>query len=154
MPAQGIRPFQRSLPMSLLRAREAVMQHFRRLHRDSNITEQQWRVLRALFDSPPIDATTLARNTFLFMPSLSRILQKLEKRGLVEHGQHKDDLRRSTISISKLGRQLIMKEAPASEQQYELIRKHFGHERLELLYELLHDLEHALQKRSTNPESN
>jgi homoprotocatechuate degradation regulator HpaR len=133
--------------MSLLRAREAVMQHFRTLHRDSNITEQQWRVLRALFDSPPVDATTLAHNTCLHMPSLSRILQKLKKRRLVEQSHHKDDLRRSLISISPLGRELIMKEGPASEQQYAIIRKHFGHERLDLLYELLRDLEAALQKR-------
>lgn len=134
--------------MSLLRAREAVMQYFRTLHRDSNITEQQWRVLRALFDSEPVDATTLARTTCLHMPSLSRILQKLKKRKLVEHRHRKDDLRRSLISISPLGHELIMREGPASERQYSMIRKHFGHERLDTLYELLHDLEAALQKRS------
>lgn len=122
------------------------MQYFRTLHRDANITDQQWRVLRALFDSSPVDATTLAARTYLHMPSLSRILQKLEKRKLVDHRQHEDDLRRSLISISPLGYELIMKEGPASERQYGVIRKHFGRDRLNALYELLHDLEVALEK--------
>ena len=133
--------------MALLRAREAVMQYFHTLHRNSNITDQQWRVLRALFDSPPVDATTLANRTCLHMPSLSRILQKLEKRKLVEHRHHENDLRRSLISISPAGYELIMKEAPASERQYAIIRKHFGDDRLETLYELLRDLEAALQQQ-------
>ena len=43
-----MRDFSRSLPMSLLRAREAVMRHFRPSLRDHGLTEQQWRILRAL----------------------------------------------------------------------------------------------------------
>src|SRR6266849_5130597 len=43
-----MREFSRSLPMSLLRAREAVMRHFRPSLRDHGLTEQQWRILRAL----------------------------------------------------------------------------------------------------------
>src|SRR5208283_3623306 len=43
-----MREFSRSLPMSLLRAREAVMRHFRPSLRRHGLTEQQWRILRAL----------------------------------------------------------------------------------------------------------
>src|SRR5690606_29016261 len=43
-----MREFSKSLPMSLLRAREAVMLRFRSSLRMFNITEQQWRILRAL----------------------------------------------------------------------------------------------------------
>ena len=45
-----LREFDRSLPMALLRAREAVMARFRPLFRLHGVTEQQWRVLRALRD--------------------------------------------------------------------------------------------------------
>jgi len=43
-----MREFSRSLPMSLLRAREAVMRQFRPALRRHDLTEQQWRILRAL----------------------------------------------------------------------------------------------------------
>src|SRR5690554_3220037 len=79
-----LREFSKSLPMSLLRAREAVMQHFRASLRQYDITEQQWRVLRALTSVYEIEMSELAKATFLLAPSLSRILQDLEARGLIK----------------------------------------------------------------------
>src|SRR5207253_5116112 len=79
-----MREFSRSLPMSLLRAREAVMRQFRPSLRVYGLTEQQWRILRALNSVESIEVTELARLVFLLGPSLSRILRDLEARQLVE----------------------------------------------------------------------
>ena len=79
-----MREFSRSLPMSLLRAREAVMRHFRPSLRNHGLTEQQWRILRALTAVDTIEVTELARVAFLLGPSLSRILRDLEARDLIE----------------------------------------------------------------------
>jgi hypothetical protein len=76
-----MREFSRSLPMSLLRAREAVMRQFRPSLRRHDLTEQQWRILRALAAIEAIEVTELARTAFLLGPSLSRILRDLEARG-------------------------------------------------------------------------
>src|SRR6202051_4457534 len=73
-----MREFSRSLPMSLLRAREAVMRQFRPSLRNHGLTEQQWRILRALTAVDAIEVTELARVAFLLGPSLSRILRDLE----------------------------------------------------------------------------
>ena len=59
-----MREFSRSLPMSLLRAREAVMRHFRPSLRDHGLTEQQWRILRALASIDAIEVTELAHHGF------------------------------------------------------------------------------------------
>ena len=75
-----MREFSRSLPMSLLRAREAVMRQFRPSLRQHGLTEQQWRILRALAAIEAIEVTELARTAFLLGPSLSRILRDLEAR--------------------------------------------------------------------------
>ena len=75
-----MREFSRSLPMSLLRAREAVMRQFRPSLRNHGLTEQQWRILRALTAVDTIEVTELARVAFLLGPSLSRILRDLEAR--------------------------------------------------------------------------
>src|SRR5256714_1343514 len=79
-----MREFSRSLPMSLLRAREAVMRQFRPSLRDYGLTEQQWRILRALTSVDTIEVTELAQVAFLLGPSLSRILRDLEARDLIE----------------------------------------------------------------------
>ena len=79
-----IRPFEQSLPMALLRAREAAMRRFRPLLAAHALTEQQWRVLRALTATDKaVEPTVLAELTFLLAPSLSRILSNLEGRGLI-----------------------------------------------------------------------
>ena len=72
-----MREFSRSLPMSLLRAREAVMRQFRPSLREHGLTEQQWRILRALAAVDTIEVTELARTAFLLGPSLSRILRAI-----------------------------------------------------------------------------
>src|SRR6201986_5651230 len=89
-----MREFSRSLPMSLLRAREAVMRQFRPSLRNHGLTEQQWRILRALSAVEAIEVTELARVAFLLGPSLSRILRDLEARDLIDRRTAKADLRR------------------------------------------------------------
>src|SRR5207244_11195184 len=90
-----MRDFSRSLPMSLLRAREAVMRQFRPALREHGLTEQQWRILRALAAIDCMEVTDLARTAFLLGPSLSRILRDLETRGLIERRTAEADQRRS-----------------------------------------------------------
>lgn len=66
------RETRRSLPIALLRAREAMMQHFRPMLAVHDLTEQQWRVLRVLAESGAKDATQLAELAQILGPSLSR----------------------------------------------------------------------------------
>ena len=58
--SKSIRAFDRSLPMVLLLAREAVMERFRPMLRDFGVTEQQWRVLRYLDEVGSMDLVELA----------------------------------------------------------------------------------------------
>ena len=45
----------RNLPRLLLQARESVIAHFRPILKAHGLTEQQWRVLRALVDAGPLE---------------------------------------------------------------------------------------------------
>lgn len=144
-----MREFRRSLPMALLKARESVMKSFVPHLREHDLSPQQWRVLRALYDSraegdPEVEMTSLAEQCYLLMPSLSRIVQNLEKRGLICRRLSKTDLRRSMISIHKHGMKLVEAMAPQSEARYAHITRVFGYGKLELLYELLEELTEKL----------
>jgi homoprotocatechuate degradation regulator HpaR len=141
-----MRDFSRSLPMSLLRAREAVMRQFRPSLRDHGLTEQQWRILRALASVESIEVTELARVAFLLGPSLSRILRDLEARQLIERRIAKADLRRGVVSISAKGLKLIEAVAPSSEAIYAAITRRYGARKLAELQDMLHALEGSLSE--------
>ena len=79
-----MRDFKHSLPMELLKAREAAMARFRPMLRNHGLTEQQWRVIRALSEYGKIDASELARRSFLLAPSLTRILRFLEQEDILQ----------------------------------------------------------------------
>src|SRR6476469_8524546 len=147
-----MREFARSLPMSLLRAREAVMRQFRPSLREHGLTEQQWRILRALAAIEAAEVTELARTAFLLGPSLSRILRDLEARNLIERKTAKTDQRRSMVSISKEGVKLMASVAPSSEAIYAEITQRFGARKLAELQEMLGELELCLASADARDE--
>lgn len=142
-----MREFSRSLPMALLRARETVMREFRPSLRDHDMTEQQWRVLRALSAGKEMEVAELASATCLLGPSLSRILRDLDERRLVIRRASKADLRRSFVSISPDGTALIARIAPISEDIYAELTRRYGAARLKLLYEMLEQLEQCVTEK-------
>jgi len=136
-----MRSFDESLPMALLQARETTMRRFRPLLAAHDLTEQQWRVLRALSaTSEPLRVGELADHTFLLAPSLSRILSALESRSLVERTTAEHDQRRANITLSAAGLRLVREVAPTSEEAYGEIEAAFGSTRLRRLLSELHAL--------------
>lgn len=149
-----MREFSRSLPMSLLRAREAVMRHFRPSLRNHGLTEQQWRILRALASVDTIEVTELARMALLLGPSLSRILRDLEARHLIERRVAKADLRRGVVSISARGLKLIEAVAPSSEAIYAAMTRRYGARKLADLQDMLDALERRLSELEVAGDGN
>lgn len=123
--------------MALLRAREAVMERFRPSLRAHDLTDQQWRVLRALFDHGQKDLGELAEMCCLLKPSITRIIRTMETRELLKKQADNKDQRRTIVSITSDGRKLIAQVGPHSQQVYREIETEFGTEALEELYSKL-----------------
>jgi homoprotocatechuate degradation regulator HpaR len=137
-PKVPMREFGRSLPMALMRARESVMGVFRPVLSEHDLSEQQWRVLRALTDAAgPLSVGEVAERTFLLGPSLSRMLVTLEDRKLIVRKTDALDARRSEIAVTRKGLALVAKIAPRSEQRYEAIEAQLGPKNVRDLYRLL-----------------
>ncbi|CAN7657166.1 homoprotocatechuate degradation operon regulator HpaR [Aminobacter sp. LjRoot7] len=130
----------RSLPMSLLRAREVVMAQFRPILAQHGVSEQQWRVLRVLGEQSPLDATELAERASILAPSLTRIIKALEERSLITRGKVEGDGRRVMLSIAPKGQVLISEVSPESSAIYDDVQRRIGHERYEQLLDLLEGL--------------
>ena len=136
--APKLRDFERSLPMALMRARESIMSQFRPILAEHDLTEQQWRVLRALASNDgPCSVGRIAEQTFLLGPSLSRMLTSMDDRGLITRAAHAGDGRRSEISISDAGLELVDEIAPRSEAVYQRISDALSSSELDVLYDLL-----------------
>ena len=135
--AMALRDFELSLPMQLLKAREAAMARFRPMLRTHDLTEQQWRVLRVLAAWPGSDAGEIARRSLLLGPSLTRILQHFEARRVIARRVDHDDQRRAVFTLTAKGRRLFAAVAPDSERLYAGIAQAFGSAELENLYALL-----------------
>lgn len=140
-----LRRFEEALPIALLRTREAVMARFRPHLAKHGVTEQQWRVIRAVQQQPRIDATTLSHRSCILMPSLSRMLKNLETNGLVRRQKVEGDLRRQIISLTSKGEELFARVAPGSEAIYAEIENEFGKREISELILMLKELRRRLE---------
>ncbi|MEX0348429.1 MAG: homoprotocatechuate degradation operon regulator HpaR [Paracoccaceae bacterium] len=131
----------RSLPIALLRAREQVMGPVRAMLTDVGITEQQWRVLRVLDEDGPQDPTRIAEQACLLLPSLTRILQNLESKGLIERETDPSDRRRQIVGVTSDGKKIISDNLHKSIALLEATRARLGPEKYETLLDLLNELD-------------
>jgi len=135
--AVAIRPFDQSLPMALLRTREAVMRGFRRLLRAQGLNEQEWRIMRALREEDRIEIGELADRVFILKPSATRTVKNLQTRKIVSRSRSSEDQRRVLVGLTAKGQALFEELAPHSELEYARITNVVGASDMKQLYRLL-----------------
>lgn len=113
--------------------------------RASEVTEQQWRVLRVLAEEGAIDPSRLAQVAILHAPSVTRILRDLVERGLVSRETDVEDARRSIISITPVGEELVSRTAVTTLELLRQFGERFGQDRLDALRGELMALTMAIQ---------
>ena len=110
--------FSGSLPMMLYSALDAVMPRFRKIFKKFGLTEQQWRVLRVLWEIDSVALQNLAEITLIPAPSLVGIIDRLETSDLVERRRSKTDRRVVYIHATKAGQKLEQKVQPEVDRLY------------------------------------
>ena len=131
----------RNLPRLLLEAREAVMLHTRPSLREHGLSDQQWRVLRVLgehADEPGgIETGRVANEAYLLGPSLSGVLTRMERDGLIERQRCPQDARRTVVRATALGLAKVQALSQTIEAHYSWMEQQLGKARLTALYDLL-----------------
>lgn len=130
-------PFESTIPVMLLRAREVMMRDIRPVLAAEGFTEQQWRVMRTLAARGPLDAAALSERSLILPPSLTRILQALEDRGLLERTRAETDRRRLVCAITEAGMAQVRALAPKTAAVHGRIEAQFGPARTAELKSLL-----------------
>ena len=127
----------RNLPRLLLQARESVMAHTRPSLREHGLSDQQWRVLRVLGEHGVVDTGRVAREAFILGPSLTGVLGRMERDGLIRRSRDTTDQRRSVVEPTAKGRAAVERLSHAIEAHYAFMEKSLGKQKLARLYRLL-----------------
>ncbi len=135
----------RNLPLLLLQARERVIGRFRPLLNANGITEQQWRIVRALLETGPLEPREIVAVCGISSPSLAGVLARMEELGYVTRERLDHDQRRMLVSLTAKSRTLAGRMAPQVEAAYAELEAQVGAPLLQRLYAVLDELVETLE---------
>jgi len=134
----------RNLPRLLLEAREAVMAHTRPSLRSHGLSDQQWRVLRVLGEhadeAAGVETGQVAREAYLLGPSLTGVLTRMARDGLIERQRCPLDARRTVVRATAQGLAKVQALSQTIEAHYAWMEQALGKTKLQAMYELLDGL--------------
>lgn len=129
-----------SINIALIQARESLMTQFRPILNQANVTDQQWRIIRLLAENGTLDFQDLANKACILRPSLTGILTRLEKAGLVVRLKPSNDQRRVYLKLTPEGEKLYQTIGAQVDDRYDAIEAVFGKEKLAQLQALLAEM--------------
>lgn len=127
----------RNLPQLFLRAREELLCHFRPIITHFGLTEQQWRILRAIGEYEQLEPREICEICQILSPSLTGVLSRMEDMGLVTRTRMEEDQRRVIVRMTDRAEALVAELGPLIVEQYKIIERVFGPELIQELYEVM-----------------
>ena len=116
------------------------MAFFRPGLNEHDLTEQQWRVIRILRQQGELESHQLANQACILKPSMSGVLKRLERDGLVTRRKSSEDQRRIFLSLNVQGHQCFLSMSEGMERGYLEIQRQFGEDNMQQLLALLDEL--------------
>lgn len=135
-----MRKFEDSIPLKLLKAREVTMGFFRPILQEIPMTEQQWRVIRALNEYEELESKQLADLCCILSPSLTGIISRLEQQGYISRRKSPEDQRRILISLTDKAKEMFHELSPRLEERYRDMAEKLSPEDMKTLAALLNKL--------------
>ncbi|MCP3721012.1 MarR family transcriptional regulator [Paraburkholderia sp. CNPSo 3281] len=132
--------------MLLLRARELLMQRFRPIIGSYGITDQQWRVLRTLYEKGPLEPRQISQMCAISNPSLAGVLSRMEEASWVRRDRFTTDRRRVLVSLIPASVERIAQIAREIEERYLEIENTAGTLVAARVYSAVNDLLNGLGK--------
>lgn len=133
-------------------ARERVLARFRPMLNAHGVTEQQWRVMRALHEAGPMEPRVIGETCCISSPSLTGILSRMEDLGLVSRTRMEQDQRRVRVSITARSKALVKQILPLSARTYVELEEALGAESVAALYAQLDRLLDTLKPAEVQDE--
>jgi homoprotocatechuate degradation regulator HpaR len=151
MTTKSTRLRHRNLPLLLLQARERVISHFRPILNANGVTEQQWRIVRLLYEVPSLEPREIVELCRISSPSMAGVLSRMEELGLVARRRLPHDQRRVHVSLTARARAMATRMAPQIDATYRRIEETIGTEFHERFEQMLDELLATLEVHTVNP---
>jgi DNA-binding MarR family transcriptional regulator len=109
--------------------------------------QPRWRVLMILHEHNPAAMGLIAELAVMKLPTLLKVVRRMEAEGLVRTGARLSDQRVTEVSITARGRKSLSLVRKVAAQVYEEVTAGLSSEDIETLNALLHNLEGSLLAR-------
>jgi homoprotocatechuate degradation regulator HpaR len=116
------------------------MAHTRPSLREHALSDQQWRVLRVLGEHGAVETGRVAREAYILGPSLTGMLARMERDGLITRSRDPQDQRRTVVEATTQGRRLVKRLSTSIEAHYQWLESSLGKAKLMQMYALLDEL--------------
>ena len=120
------------------------MAHTRPSLRAHGLSDPQWRVLRVLGEhadeAAGVETGRVASEAYLLGPSLTGVLSRMARDGLIERTRCPLDARRTVVRATAQGLAKVQALSQTIEAHYAWIEQELGKTKLKALYELLDSL--------------
>lgn len=140
MPKEKLQFLDDYLAYLLKRASHLVSEEFSSVLKDNNMDRSQWRILASLSDYDNVPTGRLARIVLLKQPTLTKLLDRMEKEKLVMRQHSKEDRRSVKIAITDLGREKITPLLAKAKKHEETILEPYSRDEKKKLKEILNTL--------------
>jgi DNA-binding MarR family transcriptional regulator len=101
------------------------------------VTEEHWRILQVLSDEQGRSMGDLAEQVLLNHPALTKNIDKLVSRGLVQRAADADDSRKVLVYISDLGFETVSRLSKSVDAHHDVIEEALGPRKTNQLKRLL-----------------
>jgi len=112
-----------------------MMARFRPLITAHGLTEQQWRVIRALNESGPMEPRHISDICTISSPSMAGVLARMESMGLVTKERFTEDQRRVLVSLTETSVDLVRVISKDLEAHYRELERKVGPEIVAQVYQ-------------------
>ena len=135
---------QEEAALNIVRTAAVLSADFEQIFRPYDLTATQYNVLRILRGA---DAEGLCRNEvrdrlLTRMPDATRLLDRMEKAGLISRSREQEDRRLVTTRLTRKGRQLVDELDPIVARQHKNRLGHMSDKQLAMLNSLLTQARH------------
>jgi len=132
----------------LAQASQLISSEFHQVVRANGYSVSEWRVLATLAGSPPLSIGRLAAVSTIKQPTVTRLLDRMEAKGLVRRLEKDGDRRITLVAISPAGTRLVSRLIVLARAHEQRVLEPFGLQRAE---ELKSTLRHIIELHNAGP---
>lgn len=133
------------VPYLVYRITGQLNRNLRRRLRRSGINIARWRVLAVLKDNGRMNISQIVERTIIEQPTVSRIVDQLEREGLAFRETCEEDSRFVQVMLTQAGEKAFSEIYPTATRHQELALRGFTQQEIETLISFLNRMQHNIE---------